>query len=214
MNINGFFNSEVSFLIKEEKVLHKEILALPPFKFLFRFKYPKLSLFLICIILSYVLFTNASLDQYLIGLGQWSYLGVFFAGILFSFGFTSPFSAGLLIILKPENIFLAAIIGGFGSLLGDMLIFKFVKVSFEKEFSRLKRARPFLFLKSTAKKVIVPKLWHYLMFILAAFFFASPFIPDEAAVTLLAGLSNMSAKKLALISFICNTIGILFILWI
>jgi hypothetical protein len=202
------------FLLREEEWLKKEISSILHFKLFFRFHYPKLALFLLCIILAYFVFTNDFLSAFLSHLQGWSYFGVFIAGILFSFGFTSPFSAGLLILMNPENIFLAAIIGGFGCLLGDMLIFKFVKVSFEKEFVRLKRERPFRFMRSEAKKFISPKLWHYLLFILAGFFFASPFIPDEAAVTLLAGMSTINAKKLALVSFVCNTLGILLLLWV
>jgi len=212
MSLDILFYESTNFLVKKEKEFVKEVFSLLPFKILFRFKYPKLLLFLICIIFSYFVFTNSVLDQYLWGLGDWSYLGVFFAGILFSFGFTSPFSAGLLIVMKPENIILAALIGGFGSLCGDLIIFKFVKVSFEKEFNKLKKERPFLFVKSKLSRTFSPRIWHYLMFALAGFFFASPFIPDEAAVTLLAGLSSMSVKKIAIISFVCNTLGILFLL--
>ncbi len=212
MSLKVTFYEQTSLFVKKEREFVKEIFSHLHFKILFRFKYPKLFLFIICIILSYLLFTNAVLDQYLWHLGTWSYFGIFFAGILFSFGFTSPFSAGLLLILRPENIFLGAIIGGLGSLLGDMIIFKFVKISFEKEFNKLRRERPFLFVKSTAQKIIKPKIWHYLMFAVAGIFFASPFIPDEAAVTLLAGLSSMSVKKIAIISFVCNTIGIFVLL--
>ncbi|MFA6399952.1 MAG: hypothetical protein WCW44_06340 [archaeon] len=162
--------------------------------------------------LAYFAFTDSVLNYYLGHLGNWSYFGVLLAGILFSFGFTSPFSAGLLIIMRPDNILLAALIGGFGSLLGDLFIFKFVKVSFEKEFNRLRKERPFMFVKAKLHKVVSPKVWHYFLFVLAGFFFASPLIPDEAAVTMLAGLSKMSIKKIALISFVCNTVGILFLL--
>ncbi|MFA6269414.1 MAG: hypothetical protein WC652_06355, partial [archaeon] len=181
---------------------------------LFRFKYPKLFLFVLCIILAYFVFTDSLLNYFLGHLGGWSYFGVFLAGILFSFGFTSPFSAGLLLLMNPENIFLAALIGGVGSMLGDLVIFRFVKVSFEKEFLRLKKERPFRFMRTEIHKSVSPRVWHYLLFVLAGFFFASPFIPDEAAVTLLAGLSNMSVKKIALISFVCNTVGILILLLI
>ncbi|MFA5358057.1 MAG: hypothetical protein WC308_04020 [archaeon] len=197
-----------AFLISGEEKVTNKILSLIHFKIFFRFKYPKIFLFALCIIFSYFIFSNYPLDNFLAHLGNWSYLGVLFAGVLFSFGFTSPFSAGLLIVMHPENIFLAAIIGGFGCLLGDMAIFKFVKFSFNQEFSRLKREKPFLFMKRITKGIIKPKLQNYLLFAFAGFFFASPLIPDEAAVTLLAGLSSMSAKKIAIISFICNTTGI------
>jgi hypothetical protein len=207
-----FLKKESNLLRREEKFIINEVFSLLHFKFLFRFRYPKLALFGLCIFLAYFVFADSLLSSFLGHLGSLSYLGVFVAGVLFSFGFTSPFSAGLLLVMNPENVFLAAIIGGIGCLIGDMVIYRFVKVSFEKEFTRLRKERPFRFMRSELKKFIAPKLWHYFLFVLAGFFFASPFIPDEAAVTLLAGMSSIDAKKLALISFVCNTIGILVLL--
>lgn len=201
-----------NFITKREAWLKKEVISLIHFKFFFKFHYQKLALFVLCIIASYMFFTAAILSETLGHLGSWSYLGVFLAGILFAFGFTSPFSAGLLLVMSPENIILAALIGGVGSLIGDMLIFRFVKVSFEKEFNRLKQERPFLFFKSQLEPRVSPQIWHYFVFALAGLFFAAPFIPDEAAVTLLAGLSNIDAKKIAIVSFVCNTIGIFILL--
>ena len=136
------------FIRKEEDWVKREISSLWHFQFLFRFHYPKLALFVLCIILTYLIFTDSIITGFLGHLQGWGYLGVLFAGILFSFGFTSPFSAGLLLLINPENIFLAAIIGGFGCLLGDLAIFKFVQISFAKEFARLKKERPFKFMKS------------------------------------------------------------------
>ena len=208
----GWIKEEGHWLRGEGRWLLKEISSLFRFKLLFRFPYPKLALFLICTILAYFIFTDALLESFLGNLGGFSYFGVFIAGILFSFGFTAPFSTGFLILMNPENVLLAAIIGGVGCLLGDMIIYKFVKVSFEKEFARLKRERPFRFMRKEVHKFVNPKLWHYFLFALAGFFFASPLIPDEAAVTILAGLSKMSVTKIAIISFVCNTLGILFFL--
>ena len=219
MSLNEIIQKEEDWLKGEGHWLRgeghwilKEISSLFHFKLLFRFPYPKLALFVLCTVLAYFVFTDALLSSLLGHLGTWSYFGVFIAGILFSFGFTSPFSAGLLIVMNPENVLLAAIIGGVGCLLGDMIIYKFVKVSFEKEFARLRRERPFRFLKKEVHKFVNPKIWHYFLFALAGFFFASPFIPDEVAVTILAGLSKMSVTKIAIISFVCNTLGILFFL--
>ena len=64
---------------------------------------------------------------------------MFITGLLFSFGFTSPFAVAILLAMKPDNILLFAIIGGIGATISDVLIYKFVKFSFENEFLELKK---------------------------------------------------------------------------
>jgi len=55
------------------------------------------------------------------------------------------------------------------------------------------------------------KIRIYLMYAFAGILIASP-LPDEAGVTMLAGLTKISVKSLALISFILNTLGIIILL--
>ncbi|MFA5125839.1 MAG: hypothetical protein WC462_02445 [archaeon] len=178
-----------------------------------KFKYPKVLLFVLCIIAAYYFFSNDYLSWIISHLGVMSYAGVFICGLLFSFGFTTPFAIAILLKLNFENIFLAAIIGGLGALISDLIIFRFVKFSFEDEFRKIKGERPFLFLKNGVQKVFPPKLTHYLLLAFAGILFASP-LPDEAAILILASLSEINEKKLAIISYICNTLGILIILMI
>ena len=106
---------------------------------LVNFKYPKLIGLVVAILLAYILFRNPAVSHFVSHLGNLSYLGVFVAGILFAFGFTAPFAAGFFITLNPTNVWLAGIIGGLGALIADMIIFKFIRVSFSDEFSRLKK---------------------------------------------------------------------------
>jgi hypothetical protein len=56
-----------------------------------------------------------------------------------------------------------------------------------------------------------PTIAHYLTFAFAGFLFASP-LPDEAAVMVLAGISKINIRTLAIISFVFNTIGIFILL--
>ena len=105
-------------------------------KKLFKFKYPKIMILIVTIVLSYFIFRNPLISSYLSHLGNLGYLGFFIGGILFAFGFTAPFSVGLFILLNPSNIWIAGIIGGLGALISDLLIFKFIKISFEDEFNR------------------------------------------------------------------------------
>ena len=180
-------------------------------KKLFKFKYPKIMLLLVMIILSYFIFKNPSISNYLSHLGGLGYLGIFIGGILFAFGFTAPFSVGLFISLNPSNIWIAGIIGGLGALISDLLIFKLIKFSFIDEFNRLRNTKTLKNIERLIQRSIGEKIKVYFMYALAGILIASP-LPDEAGVIMLAGLTKINFKVLAIISFILNTLGIILIL--
>jgi len=167
------------------------------------FRYPKLAGFIIAIIAAYLTFSNPLIRGFISNLGGLSYFGAFIAGIFYTFGFTSPFSAGFFIDLNPSSIWVMGILGGLGALIGDMLIFKFVKESFKEEFERLK--------KEKIIRAISGKLDSFILYPIAAILIASP-LPDEAGLTILAGLTKIKASAIAIISMIMNTIGILILL--
>ena len=116
-------------------------------KRLFKFKYQKLTILILLIMLSYFIFSNKTADIFISNLGNLNYLGAFIAGLLFSFGFTTPFAIGYFITLNSNNIFILAIIGGFGALLSDLLIYKLIKMSFMSEFYELEKTKTFKELK-------------------------------------------------------------------
>jgi len=182
-------------------------------KRLFKFKYPKLALLVICIILAYIVFKNPYVSGFVSNLGILGYFGTFIAGILFAFGFSAPFAAGYFITLNPGNIWIAGIVGGAGALAGDMFIFNFIKTSFKKEFENLKKTKATRKIEGFLKDSIGKKARLYVMYALAGLFIASP-LPDEIGVIMLAGMTRINAKVLAVISFILNTLGIIIILWI
>ncbi len=175
------------------------------------YDYPKLTALVLCIILAYFLFSNPSTQTYVSHLGNYGYLGVFIAGMLFAFGFTAPFSVGFFISLDPSNIWIAGIIGGLGALVSDLIIFSTIKVSFWDEFKRLRNSKTFVGVTRLIERNIKEKIRIYLMYAFAGILIASP-LPDEAGVIMLAGLTKINAKSLALISFILNTLGILILL--
>jgi len=178
---------------------------------LFSYKYPKLILFLTFVLIAYYLLNNELFTNIISSLGAYKYLGEFIGGLLFSFGFTTPLAIAIFLKITPSNIFLAAMIGGFGALISDLIIFKFIKFSFEGEFRKLKKERPFLFMKKNVMSHINPKISHYITFAFAGMLFASP-LPNEAAVLVLAGISKINIRTLAIISFVFNTIGIFILL--
>jgi uncharacterized membrane protein YdjX (TVP38/TMEM64 family) len=184
-------------------------------KRLFKLKYPKILALLITIILAYFIFSNQIIKDFMANLSAYnlSYLGIFIAGLLFSFGFTAPFSAGFFITLNPSNIWLAGIIGGLGAMCSDLLIFKLIRFSFKDELKKLKKEKISKEIENLVNKTLGNKIRIYIMYAIAGITIASP-LPDEAGVIMLAGLTRIKPKILALISFILNTAGILVLLYL
>ena len=180
-------------------------------KKLFKFRYPKLFGLLIAIVAAYFIFSNQTVADYISSLNSFGYIGVFIAGVFFTFGFTTPFATGFFIILNPENIWLAALLGGFGAMLMDLFIFSMIKFSFTDEFEGLENTKMMKELSRRINKTLSHRIKVYLMYALAGIIIASP-LPDEAALILLAGLKRIKVSVLALISFVMNTIGILILL--
>lgn len=154
---------------------------------------------------------NRDVGFFVSHLGELSYLGSFIAGIFFAFGFTAPFSAAFFLEAIPKNIFIAAVFGGLGALISDLIIFRFIRVSFRDEFEGVRKEWAVRRLNGFAGKILGKKLLSYLSFAFAFILIASP-LPDEAGVVLLAGLTDLKARDLAIIGFVCNTLGILFLL--
>lgn len=182
-------------------------------RFLFEFKYPKLILLALSIVFAYYLFRNPVVVEKIASLHGLSYFGIFIAGLLFSFGFTAPFAFGFFLVIKPENIFLTALIGGFGAFLSDMIIFKTIKFSLMDEFLLLKKTTPLKKINKIIKKNFEWKIRNYILYFFAGLIIASP-LPDEIGIAMLAGLTEIDQRKLGVISIIMNTIGIFILLLI
>ena len=171
-------------------------------------KYPKFLLLFITFLIAYLLFyerTNLKFHDFVISLG---YMGTFIAGMLFAYGFTAaPATAILLILAKEQNIFLAGFIGGFGALVGDLIIFNFLRYSLDDEIKKLSKEKIVLYINHKT-----PNLFKkYLVPVIAGFIIASP-LPDEIGVSLLAASRTISIKIFSIASYLLNTAGIFVIL--
>ena len=194
-----------------DKNFKKEVRSNWLFRFMHNFHYPKITLLIILVFASYLIFRNLLVQSFLSNLQGLSYLGIFLAGMLFAFGFTAPFAVGFFITLNPSNMLLAGILGGLGALFSDFLIFKFIRFTFLDEFYRLEHTK---IIKETTY-FIENHLGHrisvYLMYVFAGFLIASP-LPDEAGVIMLAGVTKINPVIFAILIFILNSIGITLIL--
>jgi len=183
------------------------------FSILFKFPYPKLVLLALMTAAAYYIFSQSGVGAYFSGIGDLSYIGAFVSGLLFSFGFTTPFAIGIFMSLPANNIFLAAAIGGFGAMISDFLIFTFIKASFIDEFEKIKKTKSIRIFLGILEKNIPEKIKHYILFIMAGLVIASP-LPDEIGIIMVAGISSIKPRILAALSFIFNTLGILILLLI
>jgi len=164
------------------------------------------------IFLAYVAFKDPSITNYLSKLGlSAGYILIFIAGMLFSFGFTAPFAVGFFIVLQPQNLYLAVLLGGLGALTSDLLIFNLIKVSFMDEFEQLKKEKTMKRLNNLANKTLENHIRLYLLYFIAGFAIASP-LPDEFGVMMIAGLTKIKQSIFSIISFTLNSLGIFLII--
>jgi len=172
------------------------------------FKYPKFTLLLLTLLVAYFIFygkTYLPLHDLLISLG---FFGIFIAGMLYAYGFTAlPATAVLLILSKDQNIVVAGLIAGFGALIADLLIFKFIRSSFKDEVDKMFQEKIVRFIGNHTPNF----LKKYLVPVLAGFIIAAP-LPDEIGVTLMAADKSASTNMFLILSYGLNTIGILVIL--
>lgn len=176
-------------------------------KKLFGFKYPKLFIMILMILISYFIFSNPAVSEQIKLLSDFGYAGTFFAGILTVFGFTAPLGFGLLIDLNISNIWIGTIIGGIGATVGDLLIFKTIKFSFMDEFEELERTGAIKKIREIVKKNKHILIKHYLLYIFAGIVIATP-LPDELGVSMLAGLTTIKPLKFMIISFLLHAAAV------
>lgn len=177
-----------------------------------RYHYPKLGILIALSLFAYAFFTLDFFTTFTSSFIPDSVFAFFLVGILFSFGFTTPFAIGFFLVAHPSSPVIMALAGGFGAMAGDLLIFHSIRFSFIDEFGKLRRERFAQYVQKPIR-LIPPRAYHYILYALAGIIIASP-LPDELGVSLLAGLTAIRPLPLALISYTCNTLGILFLLLI
>lgn len=177
-------------------------------------RYPKILSLLCIIVIAVIVFYGgknyAPFHNFLVSLG---YLGTFLGGIFYAYGFTAtPATAVLLVLAQEQNILLAGLIGGFGALLSDYVIFLFVRTSFIEEIRRLQKEK-IMRLLAKEGNVLFGNYRKYALLAFAGFLIASP-LPTEIGVTLMASSKYISTKKFMIIAYALHTAGIFTILLI
>ncbi len=127
--------------------------------------------------------------------------GMFFTTVLT----TAPAMVVLGQLALDTPLWVVALFGGFGAVVGDYILFLLVRdgmsrdVEYLLKHSGLRRLR----------KLFDTKLFHRLLPFLGALVLASP-LPDELGLAML-GLSDINKDRFLLISFVMNASGIVLI---
>lgn len=157
-----------------------------------------------------VLITKTGIaHQFVLSLGDLTYLGIFIAGIFFTSIFTVAPSVAILSDFAQNIPSLSiAVVGGLGAVFGDYVVFRFV---------RDRVAGDLAFLLSPSEKKRISKIFktrfaRFFVPFIGALIIAAP-LPDEIGIAIL-GMSKMSGKVFLPLSFILNGAGILLISWI
>ncbi len=201
-------HQKIHRIIKERHphIVHKA-------KRLFHFRYPKLFLLLLSMVLAYYLFKQPVILNWISGLNNLGYFGSFIAGLLLPTGFSSVLGVGFFLTAKLENLFLAVLIGGVGCMIADLLIFKLIKISFASELKQLEKTKIIHKIEKIVNKNKHILILHYLLYIFAGIILATP-LPDEVGVSMLAGLTTIRPFKLAIISLLIHSTSIYLMLFL
>jgi hypothetical protein len=175
-----------------------------------KIKYPKLSLFIITVILVYFLFSGIAYKPLHDALVFMGYFGTFLAGLLYPYALTSAAGTGILLILsKEQNLLLAGVIAGIGALISDIILFLFVTHSFSDEVQKLSEEK----VVRTVNRLIPDSIRVYLLATFAGLLIASP-LPTEIGILLMTSIKNMSFKKFISIIYVLHASAIFIILLI
>ena len=159
------------------------------------------------ILIAIILAKTGVLQDFITSTKEMRIIGSFIAGIFFTSVFTTaPAIVALGEIAHANSVISTALLGGIGALVGDLIIYKFVRDRLSEHLGELikhqgggKRLRMLFKLK----------YFRWLTFLVGGFIIASP-LPDELGVSLL-GFSKMRIRFFIALSFGFNFIGIILI---
>lgn len=142
-------------------------------------------------------------------LGGFGYVGAFFAGFLFSSTFSVAIATVIFYYLGTDvNPIFAAIAGGAGAMIADLLLYRFFRERLFSEFQLFFAEHHVSHLHPS--KILSSRVFVWLGPVIASLIVLSP-LPDEFGVALFS-YYKFDVKKLFPLSFILNTIGIYLII--
>jgi len=166
-------------------------------------KYKNTFMLFVSLVAFFYLAKTPAVDSIIKHIGSLGYLGAFITGIFFVSTFTVAPAAVILFhladTLYPIEV---ALLAGLGAMLGDYIIFRFMK---DRVFEEL---MPLIQKMHTPKIKVLFKspYFAWVLPVFGAFIIASP-LPDEVGVGML-GLTKIKRWQFFLLAFVLNAVGI------
>ncbi|MBI3046474.1 MAG: hypothetical protein HYY86_03005 [Candidatus Harrisonbacteria bacterium] len=163
-----------------------------------------LAIIALSILIAVILVKTGALINLLSASKNLERFGSFISGIFFTSIFTvAPAAVTLGELARINSVFWNAFWGGIGALLGDLIIFRFVKDRFSEDLKELLRHNK---ISKRLRALFRLKFFRWLTFLIGGLIIASP-LPDELGIGLL-GFSKMKISWFIPLSLIFNFIGI------
>jgi hypothetical protein len=154
-----------------------------------------------------VLAGTPQVDSFIKGLGSLGYLGALIAGFFFVLTYTAlPAGYVLFELANNLNPLEIAVIAAAGSMLGDYVIFRFIR---DRVVHELKPYLSKVGRHPRMRTLLKTPYFAWILPLSGAFIIASP-LPDELGVSLI-GASKMSNAHFLAFSYLLNVVGIFFI---
>lgn len=166
-------------------------------------KYKNLTFLFLSIVLGIIFYNNKIINDLLINLGSFGYIGAIVGGMLFVSSFTVGTGASILLILtKTLSPLEIAILGGLGGVVGDFTVFRFIRSTFVTEIEPIYKKLG----GSHLTRMLNSEYLRWILPVIGALIIAFPF-PDEFGIMLM-GISKIKTYQFVLLSFLLDTIGV------
>ena len=164
--------------------------------------FPRLTTVALSYLAAFLLFSFLGPDFFDNLIRPFGIFGVLLAGMLYTYSFTA--SAGALLLISVSNDFspgLIAVVGGVGSLISDLTIFKLIRNDLHREVARIGRAP---LVKRIGASPVFKEKWF--RDALGALILASP-LPDEIAIAIIAS-AKIKEDAFLYLAFVADMVGI------
>ncbi len=163
-----------------------------------------IALIVLSVLIAVLLVRTDVLANLLISTGETGIWGSLIAGIFFTSIFTTaPAIAALGEISLLQGIFNTALFGAIGAVVGDLIIFQFVRDRFSGHISEIVMHQS---IWRRLRLLFKRRFFRWITFFVGGFILASP-LPDELGIAVL-GFSKMRLKYFVFLSFVFNFLGI------
>lgn len=164
-------------------------------------------IFFLTVLGTYLFSKDPGIRHFFTNLGVFSFLAAFLTGLLFISFFTVATGAAIFLLLaETTNPLTLILLGGLGAVLGDMVIYLFVKKNLISEIEDVYKTHGGNHLYT----LFHTKYFHWLLPVFGAILLAQPF-PDRLGVSIV-HLAHMKLWRFILYAFLIDSLAISLVL--